>query len=83
LNVLSKLGNQGLEWRLEPEAFTGREVGREDNLLDFLVGCPVDTNTADIRQMTALSRLKLRPARWSNGSRGTSLRLDVQTSRGR
>jgi transposase len=23
LNVLSKLGNQGLEWRLEPEAFTG------------------------------------------------------------
>jgi hypothetical protein len=22
LNVLSKLGNQGLEWRLEPEAFT-------------------------------------------------------------
>ena len=23
LNVLSKLGNQGLEWRLEAEAFTG------------------------------------------------------------
>jgi hypothetical protein len=42
LNILSKLGNQGLEWRLEPEAFTGDEVGREDDLLDFLVGRPVD-----------------------------------------
>jgi hypothetical protein len=42
LNVLSKVGNQGLEWRLEPEALTGREVRREDDLLDFLVGCPVD-----------------------------------------
>ena len=31
LNVLSKLGNQGLEWRLEPEAFTRREVRREDD----------------------------------------------------
>jgi muconolactone delta-isomerase len=41
LNVLSKLGNQGLEGRLEPEAFTGGEVGGEDDLLDVLVGCPV------------------------------------------
>src|SRR5450432_4089647 len=46
LNVLSKLGNQGLEWRLEPEAFTGREVRREDDLLDFLVGCAVDIQVA-------------------------------------
>ena len=46
LNVLSKLGNQGLEWRLEPEAFTGGEVGREDDLLDVLVGCPVDIQVA-------------------------------------
>ena len=46
LNVLSKLGNQGLEWRLEPEAFTGGEVRREDDLLDFLVGCPVDIQVA-------------------------------------
>jgi methionine-gamma-lyase len=46
LNVLSKLGKQGLEWRLEPEAFAGREVGREDDLLDFLVGCPVDIEVA-------------------------------------
>ncbi len=46
LNVLSKLGNQGLEWRLEPEAFTGREVRREDDLLDFLVGYPVDIQVA-------------------------------------
>jgi hypothetical protein len=38
LNVLSKFGNQGLEWRLEPEAFTRREVRREDDLLDILVG---------------------------------------------
>jgi uncharacterized membrane protein len=46
LNILSKLGNQGLEWRPEPEAFTGREVRREDDLLDFLVGCPVDIEVA-------------------------------------
>src|SRR5271169_6504892 len=46
LNVLSKLGNQGLEWRLEPEAFTRREVGREDDLLDILVGCPIDIQVA-------------------------------------
>jgi transposase len=46
LNILSKLGKQGLEWRLEPEAFAGREVGREDDLLDFLVGCPVDIEVA-------------------------------------
>ena len=38
LHILSKLGKQGLEWRLEPEAFAGREVGREDDLLDVLVG---------------------------------------------
>ena len=42
LNVLSKLGDQGLEWRLEPEAFRRREVRREDDLLDILVGCPID-----------------------------------------
>ena len=46
LNVLSKLGKQGLEWRLESEAFTGREVRREDDLLDFPVGCPVDIEVA-------------------------------------
>ncbi len=46
LNVLSKLSNQGLEWRLEPEAFSGGEVGREDDLLDVLVGCPVDIQVA-------------------------------------
>src|SRR5271165_2788140 len=46
LNILSKLGKQGLEWRLEAEAFAGREVGREDDLLDFLVGCPVDIEVA-------------------------------------
>ena len=46
LNILSKLGKQGLEWRLEPEAFAGREVGREDDLLDVLVGCPVDIEVA-------------------------------------
>ena len=46
LNVLSKLGNQGLEWRLEPEAFTRREVRGEDDLLDILVGCPIDIQVA-------------------------------------
>ena len=46
LNVLSKLGKQGLEWRLKPEAFAGREVGRQDDLLDVLVGCAVDIEVA-------------------------------------
>jgi len=46
LNILSEFGKQGLEWRLEPEAFTGREVGREDDLLDVLVGCAVDIEAA-------------------------------------
>ena len=46
LNVFSKLRNQGLVWRLEPKAFTGGEVGREDDLLDFLVGCAVDIQVA-------------------------------------
>jgi hypothetical protein len=46
LNVFSKLGNQGLERRLEAEAFAGREVGGEDDLLDFLVGCLVDIQVA-------------------------------------
>jgi hypothetical protein len=38
LNVLAKLGEQGLEWRLEAEAFARREVCGEDDLLDFLFG---------------------------------------------
>jgi hypothetical protein len=42
LNVLAKLGEQGLEWRLEPEAFARREVCGEDDLLDFLFGHSVD-----------------------------------------
>jgi len=46
LDVLSKLGKQGLEWRLEPEAFTGREVRGEDDLLDFPIGRPVDIEVA-------------------------------------
>ena len=46
LHILSKLGKQGLERRLEPEAFAGREVGREDDLLDVLVGCAVDIEVA-------------------------------------
>jgi hypothetical protein len=46
LHILSKLGKQGLERRLEAEAFTGREIGGEDDLLDFLVGCPVDVEVA-------------------------------------
>ena len=42
LNVLAKLGEQGLEWRLEAEAFARREVCGEDDLLDFLFGHSVD-----------------------------------------
>jgi hypothetical protein len=31
LDILSEFGKQGLERRLEAEAFAGREVGREDD----------------------------------------------------
>jgi Rhodopirellula transposase DDE domain len=46
MDIFSKLGKQGLEWRLKPEAFAGREVGRQDDLLDVLVGCAVDIEVA-------------------------------------
>jgi hypothetical protein len=46
LHILSILGKQRLGRCLEPEAFTGREVGGEDDLLDFPVGCPVDIEVA-------------------------------------
>jgi hypothetical protein len=42
LNVLAKLGEQGLQRRLEAEAFARREVCGEDDLLDFLFGHSVD-----------------------------------------
>ena len=42
LNVLAKLGEQGLQWRLEAEAFARREVCGEDDLLDILFGHSVD-----------------------------------------
>jgi hypothetical protein len=35
LNILSEFGKQGLELRLEAEAFAGRKVGREDDLWIF------------------------------------------------
>jgi hypothetical protein len=31
-----------LEWRLEPEAFSRREIGSDDDVLDFFVGHFVD-----------------------------------------
>jgi hypothetical protein len=46
LNIFSEFGKQGLERRLEAEAFAGCEVGREDDLLDFPVGCLVDVKVA-------------------------------------
>ena len=42
LNVLAKLGEKGLEWRLEAEAFARHEVCGEDDLLYFLLGHSVD-----------------------------------------
>ena len=42
LNVLAKLGEQGLQWRIEAEAFARREVCGEYDLLDFLFGHSVD-----------------------------------------
>ena len=46
MDIFSELGKQGLEWRLKLEAFAGREVGRQDDLLDVLVGCAVDIEVA-------------------------------------
>jgi hypothetical protein len=37
LDVFAKLF-EGLEWRLETEAFSRREIGGEDDVLDFFVG---------------------------------------------
>ena len=44
--ILSEFGKQGLERSLEAEAFARREVSREDDLLDFPVGCLVDIKVA-------------------------------------
>ena len=46
MHIFSELGKQGLEGCPEAEAFAGREVGREDDLLDVLVGCAVDIEVA-------------------------------------
>jgi len=42
LDVFSKFGEDDLERCLEAEAFTGREIGGEDDLLDVLIGDLVD-----------------------------------------
>jgi hypothetical protein len=60
LHILSKLGKQGLKWRLEPEAFTGREVGGEGDLLDLLVGCPVDIEIARQPSRSRIASRRLR-----------------------
>jgi hypothetical protein len=46
LDILSEFDKQGLERSLEAEAFARREVSREDDLLDFPVGCLVDIKVA-------------------------------------
>jgi len=41
LDVFAKLFEDCLEWRLETEAFSRREIGGEDDVLDFFVWtCP-------------------------------------------
>jgi len=42
LHVFAKLFEDCLEWRLEPEAFSRREIGSEDDVLEFFVGHFVD-----------------------------------------
>jgi hypothetical protein len=42
LHVFAKLFEDRLEWRLETEAFSRREIGSEDAVLDFFVGHFVD-----------------------------------------
>jgi hypothetical protein len=39
LNILFKLGKQGLEWRLEPETFAGREVCGEATARPSFASC--------------------------------------------
>jgi len=38
LHVFAKLFEDHLKWRLETETFSRREIGGEDDILDFLVG---------------------------------------------
>jgi hypothetical protein len=38
LDVFAKLFEDRLEWRLETEAFSRREISGEDDVLDFFVG---------------------------------------------
>jgi hypothetical protein len=42
LNVFAKLGEDGLEWRLEGKAFSWGQIGGYDGVLDFGVGEPID-----------------------------------------
>ena len=42
MDVFSKFGVDGLERCLEAEAFAGREIGGEDDLLDVVIGELVD-----------------------------------------
>jgi hypothetical protein len=44
LHVLAKLFEDRLERGLEAQAFSGREIGGEDDVLDFLVGHLVDVD---------------------------------------
>jgi hypothetical protein len=46
LHVFAKLFEDRLEWRLETEAFSRREIGSEDDVLDFFVGHFVDIDLA-------------------------------------
>ncbi len=44
LHVFAKLFEERLERSLETQAFSGREIGGDDNVLDFLVGHLVDVH---------------------------------------
>ena len=44
LHVFAKLFEYRLEWGLETEAFSRREIGSDDDVLDFFVGHFVDVD---------------------------------------
>jgi hypothetical protein len=47
LDVFSEFGKDGLEWGFEGQAFSRREIGGDDDFLDFAVG-GIKPETGDV-----------------------------------
>ena len=46
LDVFSEFGKDGLEWGFEGQAFSRREIGGDDDFLDFVVGEAIEVDVA-------------------------------------